>query len=228
MELIIIIIAIIAILIIYLMMKMNIKEIKKIALEPELNKIAQKYPRNTEIAKTVLERLGNKTTKIEENENSEATLYVAIQDKILIGNTHDSYTRIQTIAHECLHSIQDRKMLIFNFIYSNIYFIYYAIICILVIFRRLTNEILYSNIFLILSFIYYTVRVFLENDAMIKAKYLAKEYMEEQEVATKDEIKKVVYGFEQVNKESIKGTNAILFIKIMVKLVIFNALALIF
>ena len=228
MELIIIIIAIIAILIIYLMMKMNIKEIKKIALEPELNTIAQKYPKNTEIAKAILEKLKNKTTKIEENENSEATLYVAIQDKILIGNTHDSYTRIQTIAHECLHSIQDRKMLIFNFIYSNIYFIYYAIICILVIFRRLTNEILYSNIFLILSFIYYTVRVFLENDAMIKAKYLAKEYMEEQEVATKDEIKKVVYGFEQVNKESIKGTNAILFIKIMVKLVIFNALALIF
>ena len=228
MELIIIIIAIIAILIIYLMMKMNIKEIKKIALEPELNIIAQKYPKNTEIAKAILEKLKNKTTKIEENENSEATLYVAIQDKILIGNTHDSYTRIQTIAHECLHSIQDRKMLIFNFIYSNIYFIYYAIICILVIFRRLTNEILYSNIFLILSFIYYTVRVFLENDAMIKAKYLAKEYMEEQEVATKDEIKKVVYGFEQVNKESIKGTNAILFIKIMVKLVIFNALALIF
>ena len=75
MELIIIIIAIIAILIIYLMMKMNIEEMKKIALEPELNTIAQKYPRNTEIAKTVLEKLGNKTTKIEENENLEATLY---------------------------------------------------------------------------------------------------------------------------------------------------------
>lgn len=228
MELIIIIIAIIAILIIYLMMKMNIEEMKKIALKPELNTIAQKYPRNTEIAKTVLEKLGNKTTKIEENENLEATLYLAIQDKILIGNTHDSYTRIQTIAHECLHSIQDRKMLIFNFIYSNIYFIYYAIICILVIFRRLTNEILYSNIFLILSFIYYTVRVFLENDAMIKAKYLAKEYMEEQKCATKNEIERVIHGFEQLNKGCIKGTNCSLFIEIMVKLVIFNALALIF
>lgn len=228
MELIIIIIAIIAILIIYLMMKMNIEEMKKIALEPELNTIAQKYPRNTEIAKTVLEKLGNKTTKIEENENLEATLYVAIQDKILIGNTHDSYTRIQTIAHECLHSIQDRKMLIFNFVYSNIYFIYYAIICILVIFRRLTNEILYSNIFLILSFIYYTVRVFLENDAMIKAKYLAKEYMEEQKCTTKNEIERVIHGFEQLNKGCIKGTNCSLFIEIMVKLVIFNALALIF
>ncbi len=228
MELIIIIIAIIAILTIYSMMKMNIKEMKKIALEPELNTIAQKYPENTEIAKTILEKLKNKTTQIEENENSEATLYVAIQDKILIGNTHDSYTRIQTIAHECLHSIQDRKMLIFNFIYSNIYFIYFTIICILVIIKKLPNEMLYSNIFLVLSFIYYVVRVFLENDAMIKAQYLAKEYMEEQEVATKDEIEKVVHGFEQVNKECIKGTNCSLFAKIMVKLVIFNALALIF
>lgn len=228
MELIIIIIAIIAILIIYSMMKMNIKEMKKIALKPELNKIAQKYPKNTEIAKAILEKLKNKTTKVEENENSEATLYVAMQDKILIGNTHDSYTRIQTIAHECLHSIQDRKMLIFNFIYSNIYFVYFAVTCILIIIKKSSNEILYSNIFLILSFIYYVVRVFLENDAMIKAQYLAKEYMEEQEVATKDEIEKVVHGFEQINKGCIKGTNCSLFVKIMVKLVIFNALALIF
>lgn len=228
MELIIIIIAIIAILIIYSMMKMNIKEMKKIALEPELNKIAQKYPKNVEIAKSILEMIENETTKIEENENSEATLYVAIQDKILIGNTHDSYTRIQTIAHECLHSIQDRKMLIFNFIYSNIYFIYFTIICILVIIKKLPNEMLYSNIFLILSFIYYVVRVFLENDAMIKAQYLAKEYMEKQECATKNEIEKVIHGFEQINKGCIKGTNYSLFAKIMIKLVIFNALALIF
>ena len=228
MELIIIIIAIIASLIIYSMMKMNIKEMKKIALEPELNKIAQKYPKNVEIAKSILKMIENKTTKIEENENSEATLYVAIQDKILIGNTHDSYTRIQTIAHECLHSIQDRKMLIFNFIYSNIYFIYFTIICILVIIKKLPNEMLYSNIFLILSFIYYVVRVFLENDAMIKAQYLAKEYMEKQECATKNEIEKVIHGFEQINKGCIKGTNYSLFAKIMIKLVIFNALALIF
>ena len=228
MELIIIIIAIIAILIIYSMMKMNIKEMKKIAIEPELNKIAKKYPKNTEIAKVILEKLKNKTTKIEENENSEATLYVAIQDKILIGNTHDSYTRIQTIAHEGLHSIQDRKMLIFNFIYSNIYFLYFIFICILVIIKKLQNVMLYSNIFLILSFIYYAVRIFLENDAMIKAQYLAKEYMEEQECATEDEIRKVVYGFEQLNKLCIKGTNCSLFVNIMIKLVIFNSLALIF
>lgn len=228
MELIIIIIAIMAIVIIYSMMEMNIKELEKIALNSELNEIAKKYPKNTEICKSLLEKLGNKTTKIEENENSESTLYIAIQDKISIGNTHESFTRIQTIAHECLHSIQDRKMLIFNFIYSNIYYIYFAIICIFVIIKKLPNEMLYSNIFLILGFIYYVVRVFLENDAMIKAQYLAKEYMEEQINATKEEIEKVVNGFDQVNKGCIKGTNCSLFVKIMIKLVIFNALALIF
>ena len=228
MELIIIIIAIISIVIIYSMMKMNIKELEKIALNSELNEIARKYPENIEICRALLEKLVNKTTKIEENENSESTLYIAIQDKISIGNTHESFTRIQTIAHECLHSIQDRKMLIFNFIYSNIYFIYFAIICVLVIIKKLPNEMLYSNIFLILSFIYYVVRVFLENDAMIKAHYLAKEYMEQHANATEEEIERVVNGFEQINKGCIKGTNCSLFVKIMIKLVIFNALALIF
>ena len=113
MELIIIVIAFIAIIIVNSMMKINIKELEKIALDKELNTITEKYPKNTEICKILLNKLENKTTKIEEDLNSEATLYIAIQDKISIGNTHESFTRIQTMAHECLHSIQDRNMLIF-------------------------------------------------------------------------------------------------------------------
>ncbi len=228
MELIIIIIAIIAIILIYSMMKMNIKELEKIALNPELNEIAKKYPNNTEICKSILKKLDNKTTKIEEDKKSESILYIAVQDKISIGNTHESFTRIQTMAHECLHSIQDRKMLIFNFVYSNIYFLYFIVICILVVIKRLPNETIYSNILLILSFIYYVIRVFLENDAMIKAPYLAKEYMEEQNITNKEDIEKIVDGFNQINEKCIKGTNCNLFIKIMIKLVIFNSLALIF
>lgn len=228
MELIIIIVAIIAIITIFFMMKTNVKELEKIALDKELNSIAKKFPDNTEICKSILKKLENERTQIEENQKSEATLYIAIQDKISIGNTHKSFTRIQTIAHECLHSIQDRKMLIFNFIYSNIYLLYFAIICILVILKKLDNTMMYSNIFLILSFIYYVVRVFLENDAMIKAQYIAKEYMQEQAVATEEEVNKIFEGFQNLNKELIKGTNCNLFTGIMIKLVIFNALALIF
>lgn len=228
MELIIIIVAIVAIIIVSAMMKMNVKELEKIALNPELNEITQKYPKNIEICKTILKKLENKTTKIEEDISSEATLYIAIQDKISIGNTHDSFARIQTMAHECLHSIQDRKMLIFNFAYSNFYILYFVVICVLVIIKRLPNEIMFSNIFLILSFIYYVIRVFLENDAMIKAEYVAKEYMEEQNISSLEEIKKVCNGFKKLNDGCIKGTNCSLFVKIMIKVVIFNVLALIF
>ena len=228
MELIIIIIAIIAIITIYFMMKTNAKELKEIALDQELNSIAEKFPDNTEICKAILKKIGNETTKIEEDKKSETTLYIAMQDKVSIGNTHESFTRIQTMAHECLHSIQDRKMLIFNFIYSNIYLIYFVITCVLVIVKKIENIMLYSNIFLILSFIYYVVRVFLENDAMIKAQYIAREYMEEQAIVTEEEINKVFNGFKKLNKGLIKGTNCNLFIGVMIKLVIFNALALIF
>lgn len=228
MELIIIIVAIIAIIIVNSMMKINVKELEKIALDSELNEIAKKYPENKEICKYILKKLENNTTKIEEDTNSEATLYIAIQDKISIGNTYESFTRIQTIAHECLHSIQDKKMLIFNFIYSNIYLIYFLVTCILVIVKKLPNEIMFSNILLILSFIYYVIRIFLENDAMIKAEFLAKEYLEEQEISSKEETQKLCNGFKKLNNGCIKGTNCSLFIKIMIKVVIFNALALIF
>ena len=82
MELIIIIVAIIAIITIFFMMKTNVKELEQIALDKELNTISEKFPDNIEISKAILEKLKNKTTKIEEDKESEATLYIAIQDKI--------------------------------------------------------------------------------------------------------------------------------------------------
>lgn len=225
---IIIVISIIAILVIHFMMKINIKEIEKIALDENLNKITEKYPDNTQICKDILKKLKNENVKIEEDINSNSTLYIAIQNKISIGNTHNSFTRIQTMAHECLHSVQDRKMLIFNFIYSNIYILYYLVTLILLILKKLPNEMLFLNIFLILSFIYYVVRIFLENDAMIKAEYLTKEYMEEKNISTKEEINLVVEGLKTINDKCIKVTNGSMFIKIMIKVILFSALALIF
>lgn len=228
MELIIIIISIISIIILNILMSSNIKKMKEIATNEKLNKLTEKYPSNIEICKELLEKVDNKNVKIEENVNSEATLYIAISNKILIGNMHNSFTRIQTIAHECLHAIQDRKLLIFNFVFSNIYFLYYIICCILIILKYLPHELLFLNIFFILSFIYYTIRIFLENDAMIKAEYLSKQYLEEKNISNKIEIKEIVKGFKDLNKEIIKSTNVNLFTKIMTKVVIFNLLALIF
>ena len=224
----IIITAIIAIIIMIILMPINIKKMNKIATDKELNEISEKYPDNTEICKEILLKLENTRTKIEENKDSESTLYIALQDKIYLGNMHESFTRIQTIAHECLHSIQDRKVLIFNFIFSNIYILYFIITSILVIIKKLPNELVFLNILLIISMLYYAIRMFLENDAMIKAEYLAKEYLNEKQISNKKEIEKLKKGFQELNKGGIIATNSSLFIKIMLKVAVFNLLALIF
>ena len=228
MEYIIILISCIAIVFIKIIMNINFNNMKQIATNEELNKITEKYPNDIEICKKILKMLNNEKVQIEQDETSDTTVYLALQDKIFLGNTHGSFTRIQTIAHECLHSIQDKKLLIANFIYSNMYLLYFIVICILVILKKLPNKMLFSNILLIISFVYYVIRIFLENDAMIKARYLAEEYMNEEKISSKNEIKNIINGFENLNKDVIKGTNANIFINIMIKIVIFNVLALIF
>lgn len=224
----IIIIALISSVVMILLMPINIKKLNKIAIDKELNKISEKYPDNIEICKEILKKMENEKTQIEENAESDSTLYIALQDKIYLGNMHGSFTRIQTIAHECLHSIQDRKVLIFNFIFSNIYILYFIISSILIIIKKLPNELVFSNILLIISMLYYAIRMFLENDAMIKAEYLAKEYLNEKQISNKKEIEKLKKGFQELNKGGIIATNSSLFIKIMLKVAVFNLLALIF
>ena len=222
MELIIIaILTIILVIILGYLFNYNMKKIKRIADDRELDELARKYPGNIELCKAYLEKLGNNTVEIEENKESEASLYIAITNKISIANIAHTYTRIQTIAHECLHSIQDRKILIFNFIFSNIYLLYFIIICIAAIFKVLPNELMFLNIYLLLSMVYYLLRVYLENDAMIKAKYLAKEYMEEQKISTDVEINKFVNKFDKINDIGIKCINYNFFLNIMIKLLIF-------
>ncbi len=202
----------------------NKKIIKHIADDKELDELAKKYPSNVEICKTYLKKLKNETVKIEENENSEASLYIAITNKILIANISNTYKRIQTIAHEFLHSIQNRKILLFNFIFSNVYLLYFVLICLLAIFEVLPFKMMYLGILLIFSMIYYMVRIYLENDAMIKARYLAKEYMEEEKISTPEEIDKIVAGFDKINEVGIKCINYSFFLNLMIKVLIFSVI----
>ena len=223
MEFIIIaIIAIVFIIVLGYLFDYNMKKIKHIVDDDkDLDELAKRYPSNVELCKKYLKKLDNENVKIEEDKDSESSLYIAISNKILIANIAKSYTRIQTIAHECLHSVQDRKILIFNFIFSNIYLLFFVIICGLAIFKMIPNKMLFISIYLILSMVYYVVRVYLENDAMIKARYLAKEYMEEEKISTPEEINKIVKGFDRINDLGIKVTNYKFFLNIMVKLLVF-------
>lgn len=229
MEFIIIgVVGLIAIIVLKYVFDYNMKKIKQMGKEEELDELAKAYPSNKEMCEEYLKKLNNEKVKIEENKDSEASLYIAITDKISIADIQKSYTRIQTIAHECLHSVQSRKILLFNFIFSNIYLLYFILICALLIFKVLPYKMMFLAIFLILSMMYYTIRVFLENDAMIKARYLAKEYMEEKKISSSEEIQKIVTGFDKINAVGIKCTNYMFFMQIMIKMVIIAGLSFIF
>ena len=185
----------------------NIKKLKEISENKELDEIAQRYPENIEICKYYLKKLNNESVKIEEDKESNSTLYLVMSNKIFIANLKESYTRIQTIAHECLHSIQSKKLLWFNFIFSNIYLIYFFLITILTIFKVLPYKMLFLSVFIVFSLIYYAVRTYLEMDAMIKARFLAKEYMEEIEISKQEEIDKIIKQYDELNNLGIKFTN---------------------
>jgi len=201
----------------------DIKRLKEIGYSEELNKITNKLPENKEICKSILKKLRNEVVTIKESEdkNNKTSLYLVINNTIWIANIKDTFTRVQTIAHECIHSVQNRKTLLFNFIYSNVYLLYFLGICILSILKINQNGMLHLFVLTILGCIYYTIRSYLEMDAMIKAKYLAKEYMEEEGTLTKEEQKSVIDNYEQINKIGIKLANFNLIFNCTFKVIIY-------
>ena len=226
------IIIIIFLIIMYLILNyifdLNMKELRKIAENKELDEVTKKYPNNIEICRTYLKMLDNESVKIEEDKNSNATLYLVSSNKIFIANLKDSYTRIQTIAHECLHSVQDKKMLWFNFIFSNMYIVLFLILCVLTIFKIIKFKLLILIIFLLCGFTFYIVRTYLEDDAMIKAKFLAKEYMENVKISSKEEIDKLIKQYDKLNNIVIKYTNIDIFKNVLIKTIILCVFFIIF
>lgn len=207
------------------MFDVNIKKLKRIGEDRELDELTQKYPENIEMCKWYLKKLNNENVKIEEDKNSNATLYLVTSNKIFIANLKNSYTRIQTIAHECLHSIQSKKLLWFNFVFSNVYLIYFVVVCVLAIFKILPCKMLFLSILMLLGFVYYAVRTYLENDAMIKARFLAKEYMQEMKISDQKEIDRIVDKYDELNNAGIRITNFKFLSNVLIKNII---LALIF
>ena len=201
-ELIILIVIIISIIVLKKVFKANAKEIKDIANDEKLNNITKTLPSNKEICKTILKKLNNENVEIEEEENTNCFYFIAT-NKIILNKENSFFVRIQTIAHECIHSIQDKKMLWFNYIFSNLLNLFFIILIILEITGVIQNTILFVGIFFILILIQYSVRSTLEINAMTKAKYLACEYLKEQNIKETNEI---ANKYEELNKAGIKYT----------------------
>ena len=232
MELVIVLIVLVIILIIgAFIFEVNLKKIKEVGNNKKCNDIVSKFPNNKEICEDILEKLNNKKVKIKENNDKTASLYIAISDTIFIANISKTYTRIQTIAHECLHSVQNQKLLLFNYIYSNFYILYFILSVILTILGVFKDTKLQVIILTILGFFYYVIRAYLETDAMTKAPYLAKEYMlqyiEKNPIYNKEKIEEVEKEYQRINNIGIPATNYILFFNCILKVIIYTIIAVI-
>lgn len=212
MEFVIIIICLITIVLLKVGLNVKIKDIKKIkkiGYDKTLNDIAKKFPNNKEICQDVLKMINNKNVKIEESKDSKTSLYIALTNKIIIADIEDTFSRIQTIAHECLHSIQNRRILMFNFLFSNIFLLYFLVATILILFN-IGESLVYIEIFTMLTITYCVVRCYLENEAMSKASYVAKEYMQnyaKENNIEKEDVNILFENFERLNKIGIPLTN---------------------
>ena len=131
----VLLISIIATIILKIIINTKIKDIKDIAENHKLDNISNKFSDNIEICKSILKTIKNDNVNIKENTENESSFYFIATNTINIANIKGSFTRIQTRAHDCIHSIQDKKILWFNYIFSNIYIIYFILISILTIFK---------------------------------------------------------------------------------------------
>ena len=203
MELLIILITIVITqIILKILLNTNKKEIMKIAENDSLNSKTQKLPDNVEICKEILKKLKNEKVKIEEEENTNCFYFIAT-DKIILNKDKKFFTRIQTIAHECVHSIQEKRILWFNYIFTNLLNVFWIVITILTLTGLVKNYILFTSIFLVLSIVFYIIRSYLEIEAMTKEKYIEKEYLEEHSV---NETKEIIEEYEKLNNIGIKYT----------------------
>lgn len=127
--------------------------------------------------------------------------------------------------------MQSRKLLLFNFIYSNIYILYFIISIVLTILGIFKDYKLQIIILTILGFFYYVIRSYLETDAMTKAPYLAKEYMldyiKTNTSITKDEVEEITQEYDRINKLGIPATNFILMTNCIIKVILYILVVLI-
>ena len=201
----------------------DIKKIKEIGYDKSLNEITNQFPENKEVCETILKQLGNDTVMIEtsDDKNNQLSYYSILTNHIIIADIKDTFTRIQTIAHECTHSVQNKTTLIFNFVFSNIYLLYFGVICLLTVFKIIKEPILWTVILIVFSFIYYAIRSYLETDAMTKAPYVAKQYMTNSNQISNEEMDKVMKHYTELNQIGIPMTNFQLMMSVMIKIIIY-------
>ncbi|MCI8352698.1 MAG: hypothetical protein HFJ58_03730 [Clostridia bacterium] len=210
--------------VLWFILELNIKKLKQIGEDKQLDSLTKDFPENIDVCKSILKRLGNDKVNIKEDKESKTSLYVIVTNTITIANIRDSYTRIQTVAHECIHSVQSKKMLWFNFVYTNIYMAYFLIVSILTLFNIIKNPQIFLYILIVMGMVQYFIRSMLETEAMTKARYVAKEYLEENNICSKENVNKIVSRYDELNNIGIKLVNLDMFAKNILNVIVYSVI----
>ena len=229
-EISVIIVCIITLILLKIFSNINFKELKKLKIRKseELEKLSDKFPEEEKICKDILNKLNNTSqVKVEKEPEYESCLYTIFNNKITLGKFKQQYIKIQTIAHECIHSCQSKITLWSNFIFTNIYLIYFYTIVILTIFNKLSYTNIHMIILIFLSIIQYIIRYSLEYEAMIKARFIAKEYIEENNISNKEETEKLINEYDEINSIGIPFMNYYTISINIVKIILFTFVSLI-
>lgn len=203
-----------------------VKKSKGIVKREDLNNICStKLPNNITICNQMLEILENKDVIVTEEKDLDSCLYTVFNNKITLSDKQTEYIRLQTIAHECIHSVQDKKMLWFNFIFSNIYFLYFFITIVLTIFGVIKMPEINIAILVLMGIIHHSVRSYLEEDAIVRAKLLAEEYMDKYNCFTTSETEELLSVYDDINKLGIPITTYSILFNNFLKVIIYTIVA---
>jgi len=229
-EIVVIISCAITLILLKIFLDINLKNIKGMEKRnsSELESLSLTFPGDEQMCKDILKKIKNdKDVKIKVDQEYNSCVYTIFDNTITIGKFKRNYMKVQTIAHECIHSCQNKKTLWSNFIFTNIYLIYFAIIVILELSNILPCADIYILILIFLSLIQYIIRFSLENDAMMKARFIAEEYIEENRILAEEEKNKLLAEYDEVNRIGIPFMNFNLICTNIIKIIFFSVLVLV-
>lgn len=228
-EIAVILVCLITIILLKIFLNISFKSIKDLEIRSseQLEKVSNEFPEDRKICEEILKKFNKNNVKIKIEPEYETCLYTVFNNTITIGKFKQNYMKIQTIAHECVHSMQDKITLWSNFILTNIYLIYFITILVLTFFNKLPHINIHILILIFLSFIQYILRNTLETEAMIKSKFIAKDYIEENEILNRDEKEQLLEEYDKINDIGIPFMNYYTISMNVMKIIIFTFFSLV-
>lgn len=170
----------------------------QVIYDENVSPIVEKLGDNEVITNIVLQHINNYTTKVEKNKekNEKISYFNVNNDKIVIKDSNDlkDCSRLIQICHECVHSIQDKKLLKLHFIFSNINILYF--LGTFLYFFYNDNQDVRMTLLLIQIFIFlitFMLKIITESDATYRAPIVAYDFLSDKvNKKSLDEFKKKV------------------------------------